>query len=86
MGKLLSFAYWGLKQTVQESSSVGREVSLETRVKRQVAAFMEANCLRVPPELQSEGGPVGNSSARIKRAVVARYADGDVRRSVRFLA
>jgi len=83
-GKLLSFESIGIRQPLPDAESDGHGVSLTTRVKRQVVAFMSDDSLHVP-----EGSVLvreQSKDARLGRSVAGKVADGDIRGAVRLLA
>ena len=86
-GRLLSFSYWGLRQPTRDEGADGRSVSLTTRVKRQVSAYMEGDCLAdLAGDPVFGGDRVADAEHGLKRSVAAKFADGDIRGAVRLLA
>lgn len=85
-GRLLGFAYWGIRQPGRDRDDAGRCPSLATRVKRQVADFMEADCLSIPPGTSMGGGSGSDDDLKLRRSVSAKFADGDIRGAVKLLA
>ena len=83
-GKLLSFGFMGIRQPMPNTESDGHGVSLTTRVKRQLAAFMDEDSLIAPvggaqtKELTNE--------VRLGKSVASKFADGDIKGAVRLLA
>ena len=85
--RLLSFSYWCLQRPGKEQTETEAR-SLATRVRRQVAEFMETDTL---PELPRRPDFISNSSEEdrnlhLKKRVSAKFADGDIRGAVRELA
>ena len=84
-GKLLSFAYWGIAKPAQTEGD-GEQVSLTTRVKRQVTAFMEADSLVIPDRIEKRRGKPVDLDQRLRASVAAKFADKDIKGAVRLLA
>ena len=83
-GRLLSFSYWGLRCTGE--SGGGRQVSLSTLVRQQVAQFLENIDLLVVEVTPRTRYGVRGGDETLKRRVVAKFAEGDVSVAVRELA
>ena len=86
-GRLLCFSYWGLRQPTRTPDAEGRSVSLATRVKRQVSAFLGTDSLEYPTDdFLNIGVRQGDPDRGLKRSVSAKFADGDIKGAVRLLA
>ena len=83
-GRLLSFSYWGLG--CPGESVGGRQVSLSTLVRKQVAQFLENTDLPVVQVTPRTRYVVRGRDETIKRRVAAKFAEGDVSGAVRELA
>ena len=81
-GRLLSFGYWGLGRPDADNSD---NRSLATKVKRQVAAFMERNDLPAPPGPRATRREEASSDLKLRKKVCAKFSDGDIRGAVRLL-
>ena len=77
---LLSFA-----KPVQTEED-GGHVSLTTRVKRQVTAFMDAESLVVPEGKENRSGKPLDTDQRLRASVAAKFADKDIKGVVRLLS
>jgi hypothetical protein len=82
-GKLLSFSYWGLKRPNKDDET-GKNVSLTSKVKFQVLAFMENENLPAPLTNHNTGR-IKSKESELKKRVSAKLMDGDVKGAVRLL-
>ena len=82
--RLLSFSYWGLR--CPGESGGGRQVSLSTLVRQQVAQFWENTDLPVEQVSPRSRYGVRGGDETLKRRVAAKFAEGDVSGAVRKLA
>ena len=85
-GKLLSFRTCALAQPVANAGSGDRDVSLTTRVKRQVQAFLQADSLVAPERVTYTRNVGNNEDIQLRKRVAAKFADGDLKGAVRLLA
>ena len=85
-GKLFSFGCVGIRQPAVSGESGPRSLSLTTRVKKQISELLEANRLVTPENTRVRRDSIGDGEATLKRAVAAKFADGDLRGAVRVLA
>ena len=83
-GRLLFFSYWGLR--CPGESGGGKQVSLSTLVRQQVAQFMENTDLQVVQVTLRMRYGVHGGDETLKRRVAAIFAEGDVSGAVRELA
>ena len=83
-GRLLSFSYWGLR--CPGESGGGRQVSLSTLVRQQVAQFMGNTDLPVVQVTPRTRYGVRGGDETLTRRVAAKFAEGDVSGTVRQLA
>ena len=82
--RLLSFSYWGLR--CPGESGGGRQVSISTLVRQQVAQFLENTDHPVVQVTLRTRYRVRAGDETIKRRVAAKFAEGDVSGAVRELA
>ena len=84
-GKLLGFCYWGIRRPEGQKSEVVGNVSLATKVKRQVSDLMEEAGLPMPVGgVQVQKG--GSTDKDLQRGVSAKFSEGDIKGAVRLLA
>ena len=84
-GKLLGFCYWGIRRPDYQKSEVVGNVSLATKVKRQVSDFMEEAGLPMPMGgVQVQKG--GSTDKDLQRGVSVKLAEEDIKGAVRLLA
>ena len=82
--KLLSFNYWGLR--CPGESGGGRQLSLSTLVRQQVAQFLEKKDLPVVQVTPRTRYGVLGGNGTLKRRVASKFAEGDVSGAVRELS
>jgi len=86
--RLMSFCYWGLQ--CPDGGREARQVSLATKIKQQVAQFLETDSL---PTLPEPLNPIAHRHIsdddkveKLRKRVAAKFADGDVSGAVRELS
>jgi len=84
-GRLLAFCYFGIRHPDRADDGRGKSVSLATRVRTQVAAFMSCNGLPDPPDTQRVRKEKG-ADQHLGKRVSAKLSDGDVKGAVRLLS
>ena len=88
--RLMSFCYWGLQ--CPNGGKESRNVSLATRIKQQVAQFLENDSLPSLPEpldhttIHTRHFSDDEKADKLRRRVAAKFADGDVSGAVRELS
>ena len=83
-GKLLSFGFMGIGQPAPDSGSGRHGVSLTSKVKSQISAFMEDDTLPEPVRIVRD--QESTRDVRLGRGVASKFADGDIKGAVRLLA
>ena len=87
--RLMSFCYWGLQ--CPDGGREARQVSLATKIKQQVAHFLETESLPTLPEphvsvLTNRQLSDDDKADKMRKRVAAKFADGDVSGAVRELS